>query len=133
MRAYSSDLRERIVRAVDQGRSQREAARVFEVGVSSVKRYLQQRAQTGSLACRPIPGGQRRLGPEQEVVLLTRVTQAPEATLAEHCAWWEAEQGQHVSGATMWRAIRRLGWTRKKDRWVPANATRRPGRAGASR
>ena len=54
MRAYSSDLRERVVRAVDQGRSQREAARLFGMGVSSVKRYLQQRAQTGTLQRRPI-------------------------------------------------------------------------------
>jgi transposase len=130
MRAYSSDLRERIVRAVDQGRSQREAARLFGVGVSSVKRYLQQRARTGRLDRRPIPGGPRRIGGEQEAVLRARVEAAPEATLAEHCAWWEAQQGQRVSGPTMWRALRRLEWTRKKGRWVPASGTRRRGRAG---
>ena len=133
MRAYSSDLRERIVRAVDQGRSQREAARQFGVGVSSVKRYLQQRARTGTLARRPIPGGPRRIGSEQEAVLQARVAAAPEATLAEHCAWWEAQQRQRVSGPTMWRAIRRLEWTRKKGRWVPASATRRRGSAGGRR
>jgi hypothetical protein len=38
MRAYSLDLRERIVRAVDSGQSQRAAARRLGVGVSSVKR-----------------------------------------------------------------------------------------------
>ncbi len=113
-RAYSSDLRERIVRAVDQGRSQREAARLFGVGVSSVKRDLQPRTRTGTLNRRPIPGGPRRIGPEQETVLRARVEAAPAATLAEHCAWWEAQQGQRVSGPTMWRALRRLEWTRKK-------------------
>jgi transposase len=133
MRAYSSDLRERIVRAVDQGRSQREAARLFRVGVSSVKRYLQQRTRTGTLDRRPIPGGPRRIGGAQEAVLRARVEAAPEATLAEHCAWWAAQQGQRVSGPTMWRAIRRLEWTRKKGRWVPASATRRRGTAGGSR
>jgi transposase len=133
MDAYSLDLRERMVRAVDQGRSQREVARSFEIGVSSVKRYLQQRARTGSWERRPIPGGVRRIGAEQEGVLRTRLEAAPAGTLAEHCAWWEAEQGQRVSGPTMWRAIHRLGWTRKTGRWVPASGTRRPGRAGASR
>ena len=133
MRAYSRDLRERIVRAVDQGRSQREAARLFGVGVSSVKRYLGQRARTGSLERRPIPGGPRRIRAEQEASLRARIEAAPEATLAEQCAWWEGEQAQRVSGPTMWRAIRRLGWTRKKDRWVPASATRRHGRAGGRR
>jgi transposase len=34
--------------------------------------------------------------------------------LAEHCAWWAEHQGQRISGPTMWRAIRRVGWTRKK-------------------
>ena len=133
MRAYSSDLRERIVRAVDQGRSQREAARLFGVGVSSVKRYLQQRTRTGILDRRPIPGGPRRIGPEQAAVLQARVEAAPEATLAEHCAWWEAHQGQRVSGPTMWRAIHRLEWTRKKDRWVPASGTRRRAPPGGRR
>jgi transposase len=133
MRAYSSDLRERIVRAVDQGRSQREAARLFGVGVSSVKRYLAQRARTGSLARRQIPGGVRRIQAEQEALLRARVEAAPAATLAEQCAWWEAEQGQRVSGPTMWRAIRRLGWTRKQGRWVPVSATRSRASAGASR
>ena len=133
MRAYSSDLRERIVRAVDQGRSQREAARLFSVGVSSVKRYLQQQAQTGSLARRPIPGGVRRIGLEQEAALDAQVAAALEATVAEHCTRWEAEQGQQVSRSTMGRAIRRLGWTRKKGRWVRANATRSPAPAGLSR
>ncbi len=132
MRAYSSDLRERIVRAVDQGRSQREAARLFSVGVSSVKRYLQRRAQTGSLAQRPIPGGVRRIGPEQEAALDAQVAAAPEATMAEHCARWEAEQGQRVSRSTLGRAIRRLGWTRKQGRWVRVSATKPPAPTGSS-
>ncbi len=133
MRAYSSDLRERVVRAVDQGRSQREAARLFGMGVSSVKRYLQQRAQTGTLQRRPIPGGPRRIGREQEPRLQAQVAAAPEATIAEHCTQWEQAHGQRVSGATMWRAIHRLGWTRKKGHWVPVSAMRRRGRGGGRR
>lgn len=88
--------------------------RLFGVGGSPVKRYLQQRARTGSLARHPIPGSPQRIGTEQEAVLRARVEALPEATLAEQSAGWEAEQGQRLSGPTMWRAIRRLGWTRKK-------------------
>jgi transposase len=133
MRAYSLDLRERIVRAVDQGRSQREAARLFGVGVSSVKRYLQQRAQTGSLACRRSPGGRRKIGGEQEAALLARVGEAPAATLAEHGAWWAQHYGQRLSRPTLSRALKRLGWTRKQGRWGPVSATRRPARPGGHR
>jgi transposase len=31
--------------------------------------------------------------------------------------------GVLVSDSTLWRALKRLGWTRKKDRWARANAT----------
>lgn len=116
MRAYSTDLRERIVRAVASGRTQREAARVFGVSSITVYRYVRQQERAGSLAPKPIPGGARRIGPEHEAALRAHLEAAPEATLAEDCAWWEQTQGTPVSVATMWRAIRRLGWTRKKRR-----------------
>ena len=116
MRAYSTDLRERIVRAVASGRTQREAARLFGVAPITVYRYVRQQEHTGSLTPKPIPGGARRIGPGQEAALRARLEAAPEATLAEDCAWWEQTQGTPVSVATMWRAIRRLGWTRKQNR-----------------
>ena len=47
--------------------------------------------------------------------LPTRLAEAPDATLAEHCAWYEATAGVRVAGTTMSRVIRRhLGWTRQK-------------------
>src|SRR5258708_24077303 len=88
MRAYSTDLRERIVQAVANGRPQREAARMFGVGVNTVKRYVVRQQQTGSLARHPIPGGPRRIGREQEAWLRARLEGAPDATLAAHGALW---------------------------------------------
>jgi transposase len=125
MRAYSTDLRERIVRVVADGQPMREAARRFGVSVSAVKRYVVRQQETGSLERKPIPGGPRKIDREQEAILRERLQAAPDATVLEHCAWWEEHQGQHVSEATMWRAIRRLGWTHKKRRWQQASATRR--------
>ncbi len=47
-------------------------------------------------------------------------------TLERHCELWEEGAGTRVSVSTMSRAIRhKLGWTFKKRRWVPPNATRR--------
>lgn len=131
MRAYSTDLRERIVAAVASGRTQREAARVFGVAVSTVKQYLQ-RAASGRLERAPIPGRTRRIGRTQEAALRTQVAAQPTARLAEYCAWWEQTQGQTVSLATMSRALHRLGLTRKKGRWWPANATKRRGPPGTN-
>jgi transposase len=125
MRAYSTDLRERIVRVVADGQPLREAARRFGVSVSAVKRYVVRQAETGSLARLPIPGGPRKISREQEAILRARLEATPDATVLEHCAWWAEHQGQQLSEATMWRAIRRLGWTHNKSHWQPASAMRR--------
>jgi transposase len=125
MRAYSTDLKERLVRAVAAGQPMREAARRFGVAVTTVKRAVVQARETGSLERKPIPGRPRELTRDQEVLLLARLQAAPDATVLEHCAWWAEQYGQLLSVATMWRAIRRLGWTHKKKHWQPASATRR--------
>ena len=111
MRAYSTDLKERLVRAVAEGQPMREAARRFGVAVTTVKRAVVQQRETGSLERKPSPGCPRRIGPEQEAILRERLPAAPDATVLEHCAWWAEHQHQQLSEATMWRAIRRLGWT----------------------
>ena len=115
MRAYSTDLKERLVRAVADGQPMREAARRFGVTVVTVKRAVVQHRETGSLAPKPIPGCPRRIGPDQEAQLRARLEAAPDAPVLEHCVWWTEQYGQELSEATMWRAIRRLGGTHKKD------------------
>src|SRR5262249_58569192 len=104
MRAYSTDLKERLVRAVADGLPMREAARRYNVAVTTVKRAVVQQRETGSLERKPIPGCPRRIGPEREVVLLERLKAAPDATVLEHCAWWAEHEGQRLSAATMWPA-----------------------------
>ncbi len=62
MRAYSVDLREKIVDAVIQrGMSKEEAARTFGVGVSSVKRYVKKVEKGESLSPKKAPGKERKL------------------------------------------------------------------------
>jgi transposase len=133
MRAYSTDLKERLVRAVADGLPMREAARRFTVAVTTVKRAVVQQRTSGSLARKPIPGRPRVLRGEQEAILRARLEAAPDATLLEHCAWWAEHTGQQVSQTTMWRALHRLGWTHKKSRWRPASATSRRAAPGARR
>lgn len=133
MRAYSIDLKERLVRAVAEGQPMRVAARRFGVAVTTVKRAVVQERETGSLARQPIPGRPRELTSDQEAILLARLQAEPDATVQEHCAWWAEHQGRRLSVTTMWRAIRRLGWTHKKSRWQPASATRRRATPGVRR
>ena len=56
MRAYATDLKERLVRAVADGQPLREAARRFGVAVTTGKRAVVQARATGSLERTPIPG-----------------------------------------------------------------------------
>lgn len=130
MHAYAIDLRERILRAVDDGVPQREVARRFDVSRATVQRYVRLRRETGRIAPRPRPGPAPRLGVAAQPALRAQLAAAPDATLAQHCATWERTHGVRVSVATMHRAIARLGWTRKKRPSPPPNATRRPGRPG---
>src|SRR3712207_9374338 len=105
MRAYSMDLRERVVAAVDRGMTQEQAAVTFGVSVNTVARYLARRRTTGSLAPTPyrhgpVPEKKRRL----QAWLPARLAGAADATLAEHPAAFLAEEGEVVSAATTSRA-----------------------------
>ena len=115
MRAYSTDLRERIVRAVEAGTPRGEVARRFAVSPTTVRRYLRQRRQSGDLTPRRSPGRPPRIGPAQAAALRDLVARHPDATLAEHCARWEQATGQRISVATMSRAIRKQAITIKKS------------------
>jgi transposase len=114
MKAYSVDLRTRLVRAVEQGMPKPQVAQVFEVSVRTINRYLRQQHATGILAPKPIPGRPRAISAARQTALIAQVQARPDATLAEHCHTWEQAQGRRVSVATMGRALRRLGWPRKK-------------------
>lgn len=56
MRAHSQDLRQRALRAVDEGKSRAEIIERFQVSRATIKRYVKQRRETGNVRPRPIPG-----------------------------------------------------------------------------
>jgi transposase len=123
MKAYSIDLRQRVLRAAQSGRPASEVARLFGVSVSTIKRYLVQ-AQTGRLAPRRSPGRPRHIGPADQPALARQLEACPDATLLEHCLAWQQATGRGVSVATMHRSLGRLGYTLKKRRSAPVSKTR---------
>lgn len=133
MRAYSLDLRQKIIAALDRGQLPSQVAAAFGVGVSTVKRYRQPQRQTGQLVPTPSPGPRCRLTTEQEAALRAQVAQHDDATLAEHCTTWARAQGVRVSPPIMCRWLQRLGVPRNKRRASPASATRPRGRLGTPR
>ncbi len=116
MRAYSLDLRQRVVDAYDAGMPLYRIVELFRVSGPTIKRYIAQRRQTGSIAPRPIPGRTATIRPAQYPDLIAQLEAMPDATLKEHCLAWQQSHGQKLSIWAMWRAIRRVGWTPKKTR-----------------
>ncbi len=87
---------------------------MFDLGRTNVNRYLARRRKTGTLAPRSRYGSSAVKTPTAGGAP-ARLASHPDATLAEHCAWYEETFGVRVADTTMSRVIRRhLGWTRKK-------------------
>lgn len=125
MKAYSQDVREHVLRAVDQGIARSEIVRVLGVSLATIGRYLKQRRETGHVRPKAIPGRPSKKMNPLQAGLQGQLEAFPDATLEQHCQYWEQTSGMQVSRWSMSRALTRLGWTRKKRRWEPASAMKR--------
>jgi transposase len=114
MKAYSQDLRQRVLQAVDQGKTQAAIAEMFTISIATIKRYLKQRRERGHVLPKAIPGRPAKKGDALQEQLLPQLQAHPDATLEEHCRLFQAEHGLQVSRATMSRAIASFNWTQKK-------------------
>jgi transposase len=112
MGPYSKDLRERVAAAVDRGEgSQREIARIFCVSLTFVFRLLRRRREADTLDPKPHGGcPSPSLGPDDMQRLAELIGKQPDATLKQ----LRELGGFQCSLTTIWRALRRLGQTRKK-------------------
>lgn len=116
VRAYSTDLRERVVASVSGGRSCRETAALFGVSVASVVKWSQRLRATGSVAASPMGRrrGRRDLLPYRSW-LLERLAQEPSLGLRGLVAAL-AERGVKTSEVSVWRQLREAGYSFKKNR-----------------
>ena len=116
MRAYSVDLRERVVVAVNRGMPIVEVADIFQVSPTTVSRWVNRRRRdsTDSLQPKKSPGRPKHLSSDHLAVLRLQLESHPSAMLQDHCRMLAARHDVKVSIATMTRMIRALGWTRKK-------------------
>jgi transposase len=123
MDAYSLDLRKKIVAAKERGMPTSEVARTFGVGPSTVKRYAATAREGKPLAPKRRPGSKPKLGEAARKLLEADLEERPAATLPERREFLARVAGVSVSDSTVSRVLKRMGWTRKKDRWVRQNAT----------
>ena len=123
MDAYSLDLRKKIVEAKERGMPTVEVGRAFGVGVSSVKRYAATAREGRSLTPKKRPGSKPKMDEAARRLLERDMQERPAATLPQRREFLRQACGLEVSDSTVSRMLRRLGWSRKKDRWVRASAT----------
>jgi transposase len=123
MKAYSKDLRQKIVDAIERGMPKTQAARTFGVGISTVKRYLSKAQRGKSLEPGKAPGKRPKIDERVEKLLVEDLEERPFVTLRERCEYVEAVSGVSVSRSTMCRAIARIGSRRKKGGESPQSET----------
>ena len=116
MKAYSLDLRQRVLSAALRGdRAIPEVAELFGVSMTFVNKMLRLHRAGEDLAPRPHGGGHTpRLGTRHHKLLRSAVASNNDATLGELREHLAARAGVAVSEATVSRALTRLGLPRKK-------------------
>lgn len=117
MKAYSMDLRERVIADSDQGLGTKALAKKYSVSLSWVRDLKRRRRETGQIGPR-----QQRVHQETKLDahlerLRSLVEQRPDATLAE----LRDQLAVDVSASTIWRALRGLQMTFKKKSSMPQN------------
>lgn len=128
--AYSNDLRLRVIRAVQKGRSARSAAKVFEVAPSTAVKWMQAFRAEDRRQAKPHAGGRRSpLAPHVDW-LKARVAEKTDITLKE-LAGELCARGVCVSISAVSRFFARIGYSFKKKRsGVRAGSRGRGGGAG---
>jgi transposase len=123
MKAYSKDLRKKVVDAIQRGMPKAQAARTFGVGISTVKRYASKAQRGKSLEPGKAPGKQPKIGERERELLEKDLRDRPFARLSDRCDYLLAVAGVRVSRSTVCRSLQRMAQTRKKGGEAPRSAT----------
>jgi transposase len=121
--AYSQDLRDRVMAAVDGGLGVYSAAPLFRVSVSYIDKALGRRRATGDVTAHKSGGERKPKLAAYDEALRARVAQKADITLVELQAWLANDHAVKVSVGGLWARLRHLGLTLKKSRNAPPSRT----------
>ena len=114
------EVRERIVRAFDQGDTREEIAELYNVGVASITRFLTRRRSTGTLTPSPRPGRTPILDENADTHIREWIKEKSDLTLKELKERLEAA-GYFVGLNAISERLKRLLLPRKKRPCTPAS------------
>jgi transposase len=117
MKAYSIDLRAKIIKLYEEGKiSQRKLAEQFDVALSFIEKLIKQYRETGSVAPKKrIVQTPSKLNQEQLKVLEKLVEENNDATLDELSQMLHECTGKLISRVTVGRMLKKLNLTLKKN------------------
>ena len=123
MRAYSDDLRLRIIKMIQTNElSQAEIAEHFSVSLPFVEKLWHRFRTTGKYQAKPFAGGVKRFLKDDENLIRELVKEQSDLTLAELCERVSKATGKPVvTTATMCVELQRLKLPLKKSRFTPAS------------
>lgn len=130
-RSLSTDLRRRVLAAIDDGVSTREAARRFRIGISTAGAWYRRYRETGETEARKQGQPSRSKLDVHEAFILGLIEEAPDITLAEIGERLAAERGVQAAPSTVWLFLDRRGITFKKRRRTPQSSSARTSCAAA--
>jgi transposase len=115
-RAYSTDLRRRLIRKVQAGASRRAAAEHFDVAPSTAVRLYARYEESGSIEPEKLgrPLGSGKLGPHRDFIL-EQVKRTPDITMPELAALLAAERGIKVDPSNISKFLCAAGYSYKKS------------------
>ena len=119
-RDLSNDLRLRVVKARLSGMRVKDIVQQFSVSSSSIQRWVQRYRETGSFDAKKRGGAKPSKIDDMKKFEAFAKAHA-HCTLKQMQSAWEEE----VSLMCLSRALKKLGWTRKKSKPTTANATSR--------
>jgi transposase len=108
-KAYSNDLRERVIKSYESGVSKKEIISIFMIGTDTLNRWIRKYKETGSIEpCKRTKYRARKFSDE---ALREHVLRNPSATLEERALFF------YVKHQSVFSRMKSLGITRKKRRF----------------
>lgn len=121
--AYSDDLREKVMAALERGEKKSQVSRMFNISRDTIDRWLKRRNVTGSVKASQgyQQGHSHRVKDWDEFRVFAQ--KHGDKTQSEMAQLWQGE----MSKRTMSRALARIGWTRKKRLMATSNGMKTNG------
>ena len=122
---YSYDLRQKVIQAIElDGLNKSEVSQLFNISRNTIDLWLKRRSMTGDFQALPNqpPGNGHKITDWEKFREFAKAH--GDKTQAEMASLWEGE----ISARTLSRALKKIGFTRKKRPMATANEIKPNGR-----